>query len=62
MTSYNVKEITYGSYINYPKVSKEGYELIGWYYNNKKINTNDIWTLDPGVDTITVVARWKVKQ
>ena len=61
MTSIPTMTITYDTYIDFPEVTKEGYEFLGWYYNNKRIDTSSKWTIDIDQDNNRIVARWKIK-
>ena len=52
----NIQTVQLGEYVSLPKIQKEGYEFLGWYYNNQKISDGK-WTIN--TDCV-LQARWQL--
>ncbi len=50
--------INYNSNFDIKSPSKEGYKFVGWYYNNKKINSGEKWKIDKN-ETIILKAKYE---
>ena len=57
----NTVYIKYNYYYTLPSPTKEGYEFLGWYYNNEKIPLEGKWSLIPDAYDIILSAEWKQK-
>ena len=63
LTGHTSKQVVYNQKVGeLPSVQKDGYEFIGWYYNGKLINENDLWDYPRDVTlTAKYLAKFKVK-
>ena len=55
---FNKAEIDYGEYLALPKISKNNFEFLGWYYENNKI-TDGLWQPLNYTQEVTLKARFK---
>ena len=57
----NTRQYTYDSHVKLPTPSKPGYEFLGWYYNDERLNEILQWQIDTEDNKVSLIARWQEK-
>lgn len=52
-------EVEYNKFYTLPIPQKQGYEFVGWFYEDKKVETSGYW---PYEEDITLVAKWEFSE